>query len=115
MKSNIHITYYNSYYYMELKEKQSFAFFNRFTNWLSAEFDLLLQEQLKNELIIYYPNGSIVIKHHNNSQTLTMSVKNKIEKDCIRIADNVLNSYSFLQSSIHLFHEPQLESKHINC
>lgn len=95
---------------MELKEKQSFAFFNRFTNWLSAEFDLLLQEQLKNELIIYYPNGSIVIKHHNNSQTLTMSVKNKIEKDCIRIADTVLNSYSFLQNTTIPLVEQKLQS-----
>lgn len=104
MKNNIHITYYNSYYHMELNEKQSFAFFKRFTNWLSAEFDLLLQEQLKNELIIYYPNGSIEIKHHNSSQMLTMSVKNKIEKDCIRIADTVMNTYALLQDlTISLF------------
>lgn len=98
MKSDTNIVFDNSYYTIELIDNKNAAFFNQFTNWLSAEFDLFLQESLKNEFIIYYPNGSICINYNNTSHTLSISVKNKTKTECIKVSDKVLNTYSFLKS-----------------
>lgn len=110
MKNDLQITYYNSYYHFELQEKQSFEFFSRLTNWLSAEFDLFLQEQLKNKLLIYCPNGSVVVIYNHNTETLTIGVENKIKKECLRAANIIIKTYSLLQDLSTSLFTPELEA-----
>lgn len=77
-----------------IKPIGSTAFFEDFLNWVSGEFDLLLQEDA-NGLQVYFPNGSFNIKkviHIDNSTNLEINVYSKV----IRIGESYFNKISSL-------------------
>ncbi|AUC13878.1 hypothetical protein BTO06_01340 [Tenacibaculum sp. SZ-18] len=68
--------------------------FSKLINWTSAYFDLFLQEDLKNKLIIFCPNGAITIQHCEHTLELKIVVENKITVACSRYCQQILHIYN---------------------
>jgi hypothetical protein len=84
--------------------------FSKLINWSSAYFDLFLQEDLKNKLIIYCPNGNITIQYFRDTSELKLTVENKRIENCIEYFSRILQlyqnvneieNYSHVQSSFN--------------
>ncbi len=98
MKNDINIVNNNNYFKVELAEKNNIDFFNQFTNWLSSEFDLFLQEDLKNKFIVYFPNGNIIINYNITSHLINIIIKSKMKNECAKISNQVLDTYILLKN-----------------
>lgn len=70
--------------------------FKRFINWVSGEFDLLLQEEFLNKLIVYYPGGNIEIE--KKSENIIVSWVDKTGKNGEKLADKVLKIYAHVEN-----------------
>ncbi|CAL2085312.1 hypothetical protein [Tenacibaculum sp. 190524A05c] len=68
-------------------------FFSKLINWSSGYFDLFLQEDLKDKLIIYCPNGSITIQYYRDTSALKLTVENKRIENCIEYFSRILQLY----------------------
>ena len=67
MENDIIISYNKPYH--QLIKKESFTnifLYNKFLNWVSGEFDLLLQDE-SNNLKIFFPNAQLHIKKTTQS------------------------------------------------
>ena len=67
--------------------------FSKLINWSSAYFDLFLQEDLKDKLIIYSPNGSITIQYYRDISEVKITVENKQLESCIAFSSRILKLY----------------------
>ncbi len=85
-------------------------FFSKLINWSSGYFDLFLQEDLKDKLIIYCPNGSITIQYFRKTSELKLTVENKRIENCVEYFSiilllyqniNEIENYSHVQSSFN--------------
>lgn len=66
---------------------------SKLINWSSGYFDLFLQEDLKDKLIIYCPNGSITIQYYRKTSELKLTVENKRIENCIEYFSRILLFY----------------------
>lgn len=97
MKEKINIKSKKTLHEIQLIKKESRDFFEQFTNWLSGEFDLFLQEKSNNKLIIYYPNGFININYDSSLAIVKVIIKNKIKRNCIELNSIVIATYKKLK------------------
>jgi hypothetical protein len=67
--------------------------YSKLINWSSGYFDLFLQENLEDKLIIYCPNGSITIQYFRKTSELKLTVENKRIEHCIEYFSRILQLY----------------------
>lgn len=89
------------YYHKKEKVTEIEGFYERFVNWVSGEFDLLLQSE-RDDLIVYFPNGSFRISNSINEQAevIKVEVKGKSRKSCRLIMqklESIYNHVGFFQ------------------
>ena len=74
---------------------------SKLINWSSGYFDLFLQEDLKDKLIIYCPNGSISIQYYRESSELKLTVENKRIENCIEYFSRILQLYQNMNEIVN--------------
>ncbi|CAL2089506.1 hypothetical protein [Tenacibaculum sp. 190524A05c] len=79
---------------------------SKLINWSSGYFDLFLQEDLKDKLIIYCPNGSITIQYYRETSELKLTVENKRIENCIEYFSRILQLY---QNMNEIVNHPNLQ------
>jgi hypothetical protein len=78
------------------------AEFNRFINWVSAEYELYLQDN-QNGLKIYFPGICLQISektYKNNLLIFEIKIQSKYEKNGIQISNQVLSILNHLKHFI---------------
>ncbi|MCH2034953.1 MAG: hypothetical protein MK202_15700 [Tenacibaculum sp.] len=75
--------------------------FSKLINWSSGYFDLFLQEDLKDKLIIYCPNGSITIQYYRETSELKLTVENKRIENCIEYFSRILQLYQNMNEIVN--------------
>jgi hypothetical protein len=84
----------------EYKEEATFSClknYTQFLNWVSGEFNLLLQEET-NGLHVYFPEGSFSIKNSKEKENIIVHInlKTKVEKKGEDILKRIMSLYALL-------------------
>lgn len=91
------VTFQKPYYRIEIIKIENIEFSNSFINWISGNFDLFLQEEFKDKIIIYFPNGFIKIEYFPTSNKLKIIIENKIRNNSIDLYYKVFTIYNNLK------------------
>ena len=78
------------------------AEFNRFLNWVSAEYELYLQDNEKG-LTVYFPGICLQIfekSYENNLLNFEINIKSKYEKNGVQVSRQVLSLLNHLKHFI---------------
>jgi hypothetical protein len=71
--------------------------YNQFLNWVSGEFDLLLQDDTDG-LTIYFPAGNFIINDSQEEENIVahISLNTKVEKKGEDILEKIMSLYDLL-------------------
>jgi hypothetical protein len=69
----------------------------QFLNWVSGEFDLLLQDNT-NGLLVYFPEGKFIIKESLEKESIVaqINLNTTVEKKGEDILEKIMTLYSLL-------------------
>lgn len=84
----------------QYKKEASFTSSNhyyQFLNWVSGEFDLLLQDNT-NGLLVYFPEGKFIIKESLEKESIVASINinTTVEKKGKDILEKIMSLYYLL-------------------
>ena len=86
-------SYYSLTYFVKIESPDTFK---KFENWLSAEFNLYLQDKTS-QMTVYFPNGWFTINGFTDNDLyvdVNIIVNSKIRKQVIKIITQILSIYN---------------------